>query len=178
MVTVSSAVGARLRLKWKVNLPQLHAEPLKHLSEDGIICKFQKSLSDCTRGVAIAQMIRGPRQGKGRERGDVKQLFRSCDDSDQSSILCFQKITVGQLRAPRQEYRQFCAVLENRVETTLLTHFKRQRKGTNSRQFVNISNGVFFDSEHQLESLKSKTGRRGFFCIRTLIIRWFCFQGF
>lgn len=40
MVTMPLAVGARLRLKRKVNLPQLHAEALKHLSKDGIICQF------------------------------------------------------------------------------------------------------------------------------------------
>src|SRR6516162_2195247 len=119
MVTVPFSIGARLRLKWKVNLPQLHTEPLKHLSEDGIICEFKKSVPDFNRGVAVAQMISGSRQGKGRERGDKKQLFGSCNDSDQSSIVCFQKIAVDQLRAPRQEYRQFCAVLENRAETAL-----------------------------------------------------------
>src|SRR6516164_7719377 len=105
-------------------------------------------------------MIRGSRKGKGSGRGDVKQLFRSCDDSDQRTIICFQKITVSQLRAPRQEYRQFGAVLEDGAKTTLLTYFKRQRKATNAGYIVSVLNGVFFDSEHELESLKSKTGRK------------------
>src|SRR6516225_1427343 len=125
MVTVPFAIGARLRLKWKVNLPQLHAEPLKHLSEDGIICQFQKSVSDFNRGVAVAQMIRSPRQGKIRGRGDVKQLFSSCNHSDQSSVL------------------------ENRAETTLLTYLKRHRKTTDDCHVVSVLNGVFFDSEHE-----------------------------
>ncbi len=149
-VTVSAAIGAGFRLKWKVILPQGYSKPQKHLFEDGIALQLQIIFSKFNRNMSVSQVKSRAHQVVRLISGHVEHFFWSRHDSDQGTVSTFQKIAVAQHRTAWEEQGNLSSVVERGSQTALLPKLKGQNQSLEVYKFSrpNFTIGVAFNPDH------------------------------
>jgi len=96
------AVGALLRIEWRVNRSEPRAEPAQHILDHMIAANAQPIADDLHVDMPVTDVPGKPRQFVAVGGGDFDQRLRPADDANNAAVVEHETIAVAQSGRLRQ----------------------------------------------------------------------------